>query len=125
MPYTIASFVTRQSALSPTDFKNAYEAHVPFVRETVGDAAFPQEYTRQYVRRSPADPQGLKIVSFTGSEDTFGYDLVSYMKFRDEDHAKGFYQAYGEKKDKIDAKTAAFAEMSQFKIIGFEDAIVD
>jgi hypothetical protein len=125
MPYTIASFVTRKSNLSPEEFKAAHEAHVPFVRETVGSAATPEKYARLYVARSKDDPKGLKIVSFTGSEETFGYDLVSYMTFRDEDHAMSFYQAYGQKKDQIDAKTAEFAEMSEFKVIGFEDAVID
>jgi hypothetical protein len=125
MPYTIAAFVTRLPTFSPTDFQAAYESHVPFLRKTVGSAASPTTFTRQYVRRAKADPEGLKIVSFTGSEETFSYDLVSYMTFRDEDHARIFHEAYGEMKQEIDAKVAEFAELSHFQVIGFQDAISD
>jgi hypothetical protein len=125
MPFTIAAFVTRLPTLSPTEFQSAYESHVPFLRETVGDAGSPETITRHYVRRAKADPEGLKVVSYTGSEETFGYDLVSYLTFKDEDHAKVFQEAYGEKQQGIGAKVAEFAELNRFRVIAFQDAISD
>jgi hypothetical protein len=124
MPYTIAAFVTRKPTLSPTDFQVAYENHVPFLRNTVGPGA-PETFTRQYVRRAKADPEGLKPVSFTDSPEVFNHDLIAYMIFRDEEHAQIFQQAYGENKQAIGAKVAEFAELSQFQVIAFQDAISD
>jgi hypothetical protein len=124
MPFTIAAFVTRLPTLSPTDFQAAYESHVSFLRTTVGAGA-PESITRHYVRRAKADPEGLKVVSYTGSEETFGYDLVAFLNFKDEDHAKVFQQAYGEKQQEIGAKVAEFAELSKFRVIAFQDAIED
>lgn len=125
MPYTIAAFVNRLPTLSPTDFQTAYESHVPFLRETVGNAGSPETFTRQYVRRAKADPEGLKVVSFTDSQEPFDHDLVAYLTFRDEEHAQVFQQAYGENKQAIGAKVAEFAELSKFQVIAFQDAISD
>jgi hypothetical protein len=125
MPYTIAAFVTRLPTLSPTDFQAAYETHVPFLRETVGSAGAPETFTRQYVRRAKADPEGLKVVSFTDNALNFDHDLVAHLTFRDEEHAQAFQQAYREHRQAIGAKVAEFAEMSQFQVIAFEDAISD
>jgi hypothetical protein len=125
MPFTIAAFVTRKPELSPTDFQNAYEAHVPFLKSTVGSEGAPESIARHYVRRTKADPEGLRIVSFTGSEETFGYDLVAFLTFRDEDHAKVFQAAYGENQEAIGAKVAEFADLTKFRVIGFQDAIVN
>jgi hypothetical protein len=125
MPYTIAAFVTRKPNLSPKDFQAAYESHVPFLRDTVGSAGSPETFTRQYVRRAKADPQGLKPVSFTDSTEEFNHDLVAHLTFRDEEHAQAFQQAYGENKQVIGAKVAEFAELSQFQVIAFQDAISD
>ncbi|EAT79778.1 hypothetical protein HBH56_181830 [Parastagonospora nodorum] len=124
MPYTIAAFVTRKPTLSPTDFQAAYENHVPFLRDTVGSGA-PETFTRQYVRRAKADPKGLKPVSFTDSQEVFNHDLIAYMTFRDEEHAQVFQQAYEENKQAIGEKVAEFAELSQFQVIAFHDAISD
>jgi hypothetical protein len=125
MPYTIAAFVTRRPSLSPSDFQSAYESHVSFLRETVGSAGAPETFTRQYVRRAKADPEDLKVVSFTDSPEAFNHDLVAHLTFRDEEHAQAFQQAYRENKQAIGAKVAEFAELSQFQVIAFQDAISD
>ncbi|KAH7408648.1 hypothetical protein DE146DRAFT_688497, partial [Phaeosphaeria sp. MPI-PUGE-AT-0046c] len=125
MPYTVAAFVNRLPTLSPSDFQAAYESHVPFLRETVGAAGSPETFTRQYVRRAKADPEGLKVVSFTDSPEAFDHDLVAYLTFRDEEHAAVFQEAYGANKQAIGAKVAEFAELSKFQVIAFQDAIVD
>ena len=72
MPFTIAAFVTRKPELSPSAFQTAYEeSHLPVLKEAVG-SAYPQTITRHYVKRAKSDPEGLKPLSFTGSEETFG-----------------------------------------------------
>jgi hypothetical protein len=124
MGYTVAAFVTRLPTLSPSDFQTAYESHVPFLREKVGAGA-PVTYTRQYVRRAKADPQGLKPVSFTDSPNAFNHDLVAHLTFRDEEHAQVFQRAYGENREAITAQVAEFAELSQFQVIAFQDTISD
>jgi hypothetical protein len=84
MPFTIAAFVTRKDGISPADFQTAYDTtHLPLLKNAVGDA-YPQSVTRWYVKRAKSDPEGLKPLSFTGSEETFGYDLISYLTFEDE-----------------------------------------
>jgi hypothetical protein len=124
MPFTIASFVTRQPALSPVDFQAAYDAHLPFLCSTVGDDAKPSKITRYYVRRAKSDPEGLKPVSYTGSEDSFGYDLVAFLEFRDEEHARVFQEKYDAAKEVIGAKVAEFARLDAFRVLAFQDALV-
>lgn len=121
MPFTIAAFVTRKPELSPTELKAAYEAHVPFLKETVGSAAAPQTITRHYVARQKNDAE--KVESYAGNGETFGYDLIAFLTFKDEEHAKVFQAAYGENEEKIVGKVAEFATLNQFRVIAFEDAI--
>jgi hypothetical protein len=125
MPYTIAAFVTRKPTMSPTDFQAAYESHVPFLRDTVGSAGSPETFARLYVRRAKDDPAGLKPISLTDSPAEFNHDVVAYLTFRDEEHAQVFQDAYRENNEAIGAKVAEFAELSQFQVIAFQDAIVE
>ena len=124
MPFTIGSFVTRQPSLTPSAFQAAYDAHLPFLCSTVGDAAKPTRITRHYVRRAKADPEGLRPVSYTGSEESFGYDLVAFLEFRDEEHARVFQEKYDAAKQVIGAKVAEFAQLDQFRVLAFQDALV-
>ena len=121
MPFTIGTFIARQPSLSPAEFQAAFEEYVTFLRSTIGEAGAPESILRNYVRRNDSG----KIISPSGSEETFGYDLVSYMNFRDEQHAKAFQQAYGQHEQEIGAKVAQFAELSHLKVIAFQDSILD
>jgi hypothetical protein len=142
MPFIVAAFVTRKSEvsiqegssrttilttrqISPADFKNAYDStHLHLLKELVGDS-YPDSVTRYYVRRAKSDPEGLKPLSFTGSEETFGYDLVSYLSFADEAKAGEFQKKYAEAQEKIGANVATFAQLDKFRVIAFEDPIVN
>lgn len=123
MPFTIAAFVTRKPEISPADFQTAYEeSHLAVLKEAVGPA-YPQTITRHYVKRAKSDPAGLKPLSFTGSEETFGYDLISYFSFADEPSALEFQKAYAAEQDKISQSVAEFAQLDKFRVIAFQDAI--
>ncbi|KAF2015242.1 hypothetical protein BU24DRAFT_421550 [Aaosphaeria arxii CBS 175.79] len=125
MPFTIAAFVTRKPEISPADFEAAYEStHIPALKEAVGDA-YPQTVARYYVRRAKSDPQGLTPLSFTGSEETFGYDLVSHLTFADEPAALEFQKKYAEAKESLAANVAGFAQLENFRVIAFKDAITN
>lgn len=123
MPFVVAAFVTRKPELSPADFQTAYDTtHLPLLKEAVGDA-YPETVTRYYVKRAKSDPEGLKPLSFTGSEETFGYDLVSYLGFADEPAALKFQQKYAENMDKIAANVGSFAQLDKFRVIAFQDPV--
>lgn len=77
------------------------------------------------MRRAKSDPEGLKPLSFTGSEETFGYDLVSYLSFADEAKAGEFQQKYGAAQEKIGANVASFAQLDKFRVIAFEEPLVN
>jgi hypothetical protein len=145
MPFIVAAFVTRKPEvsiclpiffckrshganihqISPADFQTAYDTtHLPLLKEAVGDA-YPDSVTRYYVKRAKSDPEGLKPLSFSGSEETFGYDLVSYLSFADEAAAQKFQQKYGEAQEKIAGNVASFAQLDKFRVIAFQDPIVN
>ncbi|KAF2106905.1 hypothetical protein BDV96DRAFT_606943 [Lophiotrema nucula] len=125
MPFTIAAFITRKPELSPTDFQAAYEdKHLPLLKDVVGNA-YPQTVTRNYVKRAKADPAGLKPLSFTGSEETFGYDLVSFLQFEDEPKAQEFQKKYAEGQERIAGDVATFAQLDKFRVIAFNDALTN
>ncbi|KAF2790467.1 hypothetical protein K505DRAFT_327567 [Melanomma pulvis-pyrius CBS 109.77] len=122
MPFTIAAFVTRKPDISPVDFKSAYEKHLSILKEATGDS-YADSVTRHYVKRVKADPTGEKPLTFTGSEQTFGYDLVVFFTFADEAAAGVFQEKYGAAQEKIAGDAGAFAQLDKFRVIGFEDAI--
>jgi hypothetical protein len=143
MPFIVAAFVTRKPEvnfhlifqpslpslttlqISPTDFQTAYDTtHLPLLKSCVGDA-YPDTVTRYYVRRAKSDPEGLKPLSFTGSEETFGYDLVSYLSFADEAKALKFQQKYAECQEKIAENVGSFAQLDKFRVIAFQDPITN
>ena len=122
MPFTIAAFAARKEGVSPAQFQEQYEKHLNLLRETVG-STFPQSAVRHYVKRSKQDPTGEKPLSFTGSEETFGYDVVVFYNFADEAAAEEFQKKYEESQGQLAADYGAFGKLDNFRVIAFEDAI--
>jgi hypothetical protein len=76
-----------------------------------------------YVKRAKSDPTGETPLSFTGSELTFGYDLIVFFKFENEEKAGEFQAKYAEQQEKIAADVAGFVQLEKFRVIAFEEGI--
>lgn len=120
MPFTVAVFVTRNPALSPTEFQSAYDAYLPKLKALVGDEAKPDSVTRYYVRRSKTDPN--KPLSYTKDGEDFEYDLVAFLNFADETVARKFQEKYAENKEKIAEGMSKVAIVEKSRLIGVEEA---
>jgi hypothetical protein len=87
MPYTIVSFKTRTTSLTPEVFEHYYDnIHLPIIKEAM-ESAFPLTHARYYVQRQPEST--IPLV-FIGTAEDVDYDMVFIMTFTDEQHIADF-----------------------------------
>ncbi|KAI1642745.1 EthD domain-containing protein [Daldinia loculata] len=87
MTFNVLVFGHRLPGVSPAQFKQRYDEHMPLIQEITG-AYFPLSHTRRYIQR--ADGQNAKVIA--GSQEDFDFDVVAEMVFESEEIFKGFYE---------------------------------
>lgn len=86
MPVRMMLQVYRKPGMTFEDFRKHYEdVHVPLMKDLGGDL-FPLAHVRRYVIRSGSNDDGSLKQQLSGASDTFPFDVLAELIFRDMEH---------------------------------------
>lgn len=126
MPVSALLFITRNPALTPSQFKTHYETvHVPLIKALAG-SDWPLSHKRTYIARPvPGDDNSHPAAVLLGSQEDFSYDCITQVTFADEAGLKTFFARRMEPgtKEVVDADEEKFlvAEKVRVVLLGDEE----
>lgn len=117
---TIIALVARKPGTSLAEFKSYYEdRHIPWVTPLIwhGDN-HPVSYTRHYLERDGA------ASSFPGGgAESFGYDCMTHVVFRDQQHRDASLEGYEKYAAEIAADEEKFMDRSAMKVLYVKESV--